>query len=105
MTGYVALLRAVNVAGHNRVPMAGLRALAERLGMKEVRTLLQSGNLVFRSGGARAERIERLLEQETKKALGVETDFFVRSADEWSAAVAANPFKAEAKTDPGRLLL
>src|SRR5262245_66142866 len=105
MTGYVALLRAVNVAGHNRVPMAGLRALAERLGMKEVRTLLQSGNLVFRRGGADAKRIERLLEKETKKALGVETNFFVRTAAEWSDVVAANPFTAEAKSDPGHLLL
>jgi len=105
MTRYVALLRAVNIGSYNKVPMAGLRALAERLGMKEVCTLLQSGNLVFESGGAEAARIERLLEKETKKALGVETDFFVRTAEEWSGVVAANPFKVEAKSDPGHLLL
>ena len=105
MIGYVALLRAVNIVGRNRVAMSELRALAERLGMKEVRTLLQSGNLLFRGGGSDAARIERLLERETKKALGVETDFFVRTAAEWSGVVAANPFKAEAKSDPAHLLL
>ena len=105
MTGYVALLRAVNLAGRNMVSMAELRGLAERLGLEEVRTLLQSGNLVFRGGGSNAERIERLLEKETKKALGVETNFFVRTAAEWNEVVAANPFQAEAKSDPGHLLL
>lgn len=108
MTGYLALLRAVNLAGRNMVSMSELRALAERLGMQDVRTILQSGNLVFRGGrssAAEARRLERLLEAETKKALGVATDFFVRSAGEWEEVVAANPFKAEAKSAPGHLLL
>lgn len=105
MTAYVALLRAVNIGSHNQVGMADLRALAERLGLREVRTILQSGNLVFRSAGAAAEPIERRLERETRKTLGVDTDFFVRTAKEWGAAVAANPFVSEAKQDPGHLLL
>ena len=91
----------MNLAGRNMVSMSELRALAERLGMQDVRTILQSGNLVFRGGrssAAEARRLERLLEAETKKALGVATDFFVRSAGEWEEVVAANPFKAEAKS-------
>jgi uncharacterized protein (DUF1697 family) len=105
VTRYVALLRAVNLGAHNKVSMAELRALCERLGMKEVRTLLQSGNLVFESAARSSSVLEKTLEGATGEALGVRTDFFVRTAQEWGALVAANPFKSEAKSDPGHLLL
>jgi uncharacterized protein (DUF1697 family) len=104
VTRFVALLRAVNLGSHNKVAMADLRALLERLGMKEVRSLLQSGNLVFETASrGEAAALERRLETETGKALGVRTDFFVRSAAEWTDLVEANPFGKEAKGDPGRL--
>ena len=104
MTTHIGLLRAVNVAGQNMVGMAALRSLLEELGMRDVRSLLQSGNVVFRSdmGGA---RLESLLESGARKRLGLETEFFVRSAAEWRAAIAGNPFRAEARRDPGRLVL
>jgi len=85
------------------VAMADLRAMAEGLGFGNPRTLLQSGNLVFDSKpGA---RLEGLLEATTRKKLGVETDFFVRTAAEWRALIAANPFPAEARKDPGHLVV
>ena len=105
MTRCVALLRAVNLVAHNRVAMADLRALLERLGMKEVRSLLQSGNLVFESPSRTTASLEHKLEEATGEALGIRTDFFVRTAQEWNALVAANPFKAEAKADPARLVV
>ena len=71
MTTYVGLLRGINVGGHNRVAMADLRRLCERLGLEDVRTLLQSGNVVFRSAGEDASALEARLEQETAKRLGV----------------------------------
>jgi len=52
MTRYVALLRGVNVGGKNPVPMASLRALFESIGYVEVRTFIQSGNLIFSAGRA-----------------------------------------------------
>ncbi len=45
---HVALLRGINVGGHHKLPMADLRALAESLGCREVRSYIQSGNLIFR---------------------------------------------------------
>lgn len=106
-TTYVALLRAVNLGPHNRIGKDDLRALAERLGYGEARTLLASGNLVF-SGPAARERgdveLERALEAEAAKRLGLHTDFFVRSAAHWAELVAANPFPAKAKRDPGHLV-
>jgi uncharacterized protein (DUF1697 family) len=102
---YIALLRAINVAGHQPVAMSDLRELMVKLGFSDVRSLLQSGNLVFRSELRKAEALERLLESGAAKHLGLQTDFFVRTAEEWKQIVAANPFREEAKRDPGHLLL
>jgi uncharacterized protein (DUF1697 family) len=104
VTTHIALLRAVNLAGLNKVGMAELRAVVEKLGFQEVRTLLQSGNLVFRSEPT-GQRLEALLQAAAKKTLRLETDFFVRTAAEWKKIVAANPFPGEAKRDPGHLVL
>jgi len=91
---YAALLRAVNVAGHQPITMADLRATAEKLGFTNVTTLLASGNLVFDG-----KTTEKLLESK------LHTDVFLRSARELDAIVAANPFPKEAKDDPGRLVV
>ena len=105
MTTYVALLRGINVGGRNMVAMQDLRRLCERLGLEDVSTLLQSGNVVFRSAARDAGELEAWLEQETAKRLGVKPAFFVRTADEWEALVRKNPFPDEAVRDPGRLLV
>jgi uncharacterized protein (DUF1697 family) len=105
MTVHIALLRAVNVGGRSRVAMAGLREVVQDMGLCDVRSLLQSGNLVFCCAAPTPVRLERLLEAETERRLGLRTQFFVRSAKQWSAALAANPFRAEARQSPGRLVL
>ena len=103
MTTYIALLRGINVGGHNQVAMADLRALLARLGFLDPQSLLQSGNLVFRSATKSTASLERLLEVETAQRLGLETAFFVRTAEQWPAILARNPFPSEAKRDPGHL--
>jgi len=105
MKTYLALLRGINVGGHKRVAMADLRDLLTRIGLADPRSILQSGNLVFRSPRQGCVGLERRLEQEAGKRLKLETDFFVRTAEEWEAVVAANPFPKEAKNDPGHLVV
>jgi uncharacterized protein (DUF1697 family) len=105
MTSHIALLRAVNLPGHNKVGMADLRKLLIDLGFENVRSLLQSGNLAFESTGQTPVQLEELLESEAKKRLGLETDFFVRTAKEWKAVVTGNPFPEEAERDPGHLIV
>jgi len=105
VTTYVALLRAVNVGGRNSVAMADLRDLLARLGFDDARSLLQSGNLVFRTGKRSTAQLEELLGDEVRKRLDVTTDFFVRTAEEWKGIVAGNPFPKEARSDPGRLVV
>jgi uncharacterized protein (DUF1697 family) len=102
---HVALLRAVNVAGHQIIGMADLRAWLTRLGFSDVRSLLQSGNLVFKGGAKSGAQLERMLEAAAAKQLKLETDFFVRSAAEWRDVIEHNPYPAEAERDPGHLLV
>jgi uncharacterized protein (DUF1697 family) len=103
-TPHIALLRAVNVAGHGMVAMSDLRELVTKLGFADARSLLQSGNLIFRSAGKISEQVERLLEAEIEKRLGIRTDFFVRTAAELNEIIARNPFRKEAERDPAHLL-
>ncbi len=105
MTLQIALLRGVNVGGRRMVSMADLRAFLEALGLRDVRTLLQSGNALFESPKATGAKLERLLEEEAAKRLRLETAFFTRTAAEWDEAIAANPFPEEAERDPARLLM
>ena len=105
MATFVALLRAVNVAGHQSVGMADLRDLLTQMGFEDARSLLQSGNLLFRGEGKTTGALERLLEAGARKRLGLDTDIVVRSTKEWSTVVAANPFRKEAERDPGRLVV
>ena len=105
MTTHIALLRGINVGGHKQVAMAYLRQLLGNLGFADVQSLLQSGNLVFRSKKRPSARLELLLETESRRRLGLETEFFVRTAEEWQDVIARNPFRAEAHRDPGHLLV
>jgi uncharacterized protein (DUF1697 family) len=101
---YIALVRGINVGGHKQVSMSDLRGLVTAVGLSDGRSLLQSGNLVFRAPARATTAIERVLEREAETRLDAQPDFFVRTADEWAELVERNPFRAEAARDPGRLL-
>ena len=105
MPTYIALLRAVNVAGHGILPMADLRDCFVKAGFANAQTLLQSGNVVFSGAKKASTSLERLLEAETAKRLGLNTHFMVRTTPEWESLVAANPFPDLAATDPARLVV
>jgi uncharacterized protein (DUF1697 family) len=105
MTRYIAVLRAINLGAHNRIAMADLRGMLDKLGFVDPKTLLLSGNVVFKSDLASSAKIEELLEAASTKHLKVTTDYFVRSAKEWRAIVDANPFTREAKADPARVVM
>jgi len=102
---HVALLRAVNLGPHNSVAMANLRSLASRLGVRSPRTLLRSGNLVFEVEGSTPVELERLFEAGASARLHLQTEFFVRTAAEWQAIIAGNPFPSEAAEDPSHLVV
>lgn len=91
MHSYVALLRAVNVGGTGKLPMAELRAMCEQAGFVDVRTYIASGNVVFRS--ALAERaVVVALESRLAAYAGKPVGVLVRTAAEMAVVLAANPF-------------
>lgn len=104
MTTQIALLRAVNVGGHGKIAMAALRDCLVAMGFADVRTVLQSGNVVMGADGLKGAKLEQFVEAEFLKRLGLRTDVVVRSAAEWKDLIAANPFPAEAKRDASHLL-
>ena len=100
---YAALLRGINVGGNKMVPMADLRAMTAKLGFEDPKTLLQSGNLVFTAKSQSPAKLEQVLEAATKKTIGVECSYLVRSADEVDRVIDGNPFPKMAATAPARL--
>ncbi len=105
MTGrQAALLRGVNVGPGKRVAMADLRALVEGLGYAEVRTLLNSGNVVYTAPGVTPAAAARRIEEALRARLGVSARVVALTAEELAVAVAGNPL-AEIAGNPSRLLL
>jgi uncharacterized protein (DUF1697 family) len=105
MPTYLALLRAVNLGGETQVSMADLRKMAELMRLRSVRSLLQSGNLAFISDERQPSRLEKRLEAESAGKFKRPLEFFVRSKREWEEITRQNPFRAEAESDPGHLIL
>lgn len=105
MTTQIALLRAINVGGTKKITMADLAGFFVALGFDQVRTIVQTGNVVFVEDSASGAELGETLASEAKSRLGLDTDFFVRSAAEWEAAVAQNPFHMEAESDPAHLVV
>jgi uncharacterized protein (DUF1697 family) len=85
--------------------MPELCRIVENLGMREVRSFLQSGNVLFGSHAMSTARLEQLLDDSVARALGFRPDVLVRTAAEYRAIVAGNPFPDEAKQAPGRVLV
>jgi uncharacterized protein (DUF1697 family) len=103
VTHYAALLRGINLGARRRIAMADLRDWLGRLGYTDVRTLLQSGNAVFRSD-KEPDEIVWEIEGILLKELGFAVDCVLRTGDELRATVAAEPFGALV-TNPSRLFV
>jgi uncharacterized protein (DUF1697 family) len=95
MPRYLALLRGINVGGHNKVPMTELRALAAALGHTDVATYIQSGNMVFSSTETDVTVLADVLEAEIAAQLDVRCGVVVVSGPELAQVVASNPFPDE----------
>jgi uncharacterized protein (DUF1697 family) len=92
VTTYVALLRAVNVAGHGKVSMADLRRVLEEMGLADVTTYLQSGNAVFTASPRSTAQLRRDIERRVAEQLGVASPVVLRTEAELAEVVESNPF-------------
>jgi uncharacterized protein (DUF1697 family) len=98
---FIALIRGINVGGHKKVKMADVKTMCESMGLRDVRTHLQSGNVVFRTTKTDRARLAKELES----ALGVEAKIILRTADELRSAIAANPMTEEAERKPSGFIV
>lgn len=103
-TAYIGLLRGINVGKAKRMPMAELRALVESLGYSGVKTLLNSGNVVFQGPKGHAARAAQAIEAALPGAFGFESKLTVLDAAQWGELLADNPLLPH-MTDPSRLLV
>ncbi|HTE16637.1 MAG TPA: DUF1697 domain-containing protein [Burkholderiales bacterium] len=94
-TTYIALLRAVNVGGTGKLPMAKLKAMCSELGFVNVRTYIASGNIVFESK-ASAAKVKGMLEAKLKTYAGKAVGVLIRTQPEMAAVLANNPFPGAA---------
>lgn len=99
----IVLLRGVNVGGR-QLAMSDLKAACLAAGCEEARTLLASGNVVVRAAES-GDALARKLEAALVKQCGLKTDFYVRTPKQWSAAIAANPFKGFTQKQPTFMVL
>ena len=91
MKTYIALLRAVNVGGTGKLPMAELRAMCEDAGFHRVRTYIASGNVPLESA-ASGKQVKAALEARLERYAGKPVGVVVRTGAELAAVLAANPF-------------
>lgn len=101
MTRYAALLRGINVGGRAKLSMSELREALASLGLEDVVTYIQSGNVVFRSAATPTE-IARDLEQRIAEAFSLETTVVLRTAAELASIAGDNPYAARG-TEPRTL--
>jgi uncharacterized protein (DUF1697 family) len=89
---HVALLRGINVGGRRSLPMKLLAEIFVEAGCSDVRTYIQSGNVVFRAPAALAAKLPSVVPKAIAKAVGFDVPVVVRSAAELRALVNKNPF-------------
>lgn len=89
---HVLLLRAINVGGTAKLPMADLRRMLEALGCTDVRTYIQSGNVALRAPARLAARLPAALEDAIEEERGFRRPVLLRSEAEIRAVLADNPF-------------
>jgi uncharacterized protein (DUF1697 family) len=103
MTAYIALLRGINVAGRKRVRMQDVAAAFTALQCTNVRTFLQSGNVIFEAPSSGQDRLAALLEEKMTAMTGFPVRVLLRTAQEFRHIVEHNPFLNPDGTDPGTL--
>ena len=96
MMTYIALLRGINVGGNRIIKMAELKDALTALGLKDVKTYIQSGNVLFRlSEIADAEALQEKIEKEIKRVWGFEVPVVMRSVGELEQLIKSCPFTVD----------
>lgn len=103
MQKYVALLRSINVGGNKKVPMNELKKCLEKLGLKNVKTILASGNVLFESGIENIEELQIKISAAIEKAFRFPVPVLLRTFSDIERIIVSDPFKGISLTPQTRL--
>lgn len=101
----ISMLRGVNLGSHNRIKMDALRALYTSLKLEEVRTHVQSGNVIFRTKEKNLPALARKIQEGIGREFGFRPEVILRTASEMRHAIEASPFAARRNVEPGKILI
>ncbi len=103
MTTHIALLRGINVSGHNMIKMEALKTTLENIGFQNVQTYVQSGNVFIDTEEENAAKVGFQIKQEIFKVFGHEVPIVVIGAADLKACLKNNPFLKEKELDTKKL--
>src|SRR5258708_9060732 len=103
MANYIAMVRGINVGGHKKIKMDQLRKSFEALGFEQVKTYIQSGNVVFRGGKVSTQVLSRKIEAKILGDFGFSVSVISRTQDEMERTIQNNPFLKERGIDQTKL--
>jgi uncharacterized protein (DUF1697 family) len=105
MAVIISMLRGVNVGGHNKIKMEGLRALCESLKLRDAQTYVQSGNVIFRTDERDMSRLAKRIEDGIERKFGFRPNVILRTVTQMREVIARNPFAKRRGIEPGKLLV
>jgi uncharacterized protein (DUF1697 family) len=105
MAKYISILRGINVGGARKVPMTDLKVACEKSGFRNVKTYIQSGNVIFDSEETDIRILEVKIQKIITETFGFDVPVIVRTSGEWAESIANNPFWKEKDVDIDRLHL
>jgi uncharacterized protein (DUF1697 family) len=100
---YISMLRGINVGGHHRIKMDQLRTSLEALGLAEVKTYIQSGNVVFKAAKISPAALSKKIEKRILAQFGFPVSVITRTAEEIAAIIENNPLLNQPGIDPEKL--
>jgi uncharacterized protein (DUF1697 family) len=105
MATYISMLRGINILGRKRVEMSRLREMLEGMGFGQVRTYINSGNVVFKTGKSATSALSKKIEERMMAEFGFSALVITRTASELERAIEGNPFVRESRSDPSRVFI
>jgi uncharacterized protein (DUF1697 family) len=105
MAVVISMLRGVNLGPHRRMKMDDLRAVYESLGLRDIETCLQSGNVVFRTAARAPKNLSVQLEDAIEQRFGFRSTVITRTTSELRDIIARNPFAGRDSINPASLLV
>ena len=99
----ISFLRGINVGGHKKIKMADLRHVYKSLGLRDVRSVMQSGNVVFRTDERDLTRLRKRIEAGIQDSFGFEVRVILRGAEDYRDLIARHPFDDEQLSQGGKI--